>query len=77
MEIGSWTYLAASWSGDSAKLYVNGKFEATVATDFEVLVGENGIPLYFGKENLNLLIDEVRLSTTAIEEIDALYRYQE
>ena len=77
VEIGSWTYLAASWSGDSVKLYVNGKFEATVATDFEVLVGENGIPLYFGKENLNLLIDEVRLSTTAIEEIDALYRYQE
>jgi len=77
VEIGSWNYLAATWSGDSAKLYVNGKLEASVATDFEVLVGENGIPLYFGKENLNLLIDEVRLSTTAIEEIDALYRYQE
>ncbi|MBP5248029.1 MAG: hypothetical protein J6Z31_09275 [Fibrobacter sp.] len=77
VELERWNYVAASWSGDTAKLYVNGKFEASVATNFTELVGENGIPLYFGKENLKMSIDEVRLSTTAIEASDALYRYQE
>mgnify|MGYP003571353407 CR=1 FL=1 len=77
VELNDWNYLAASWSGDTAKLYVNGKFEAFTVTPFDALVGKNGIPLYFGKEDLDLFIDEVRLSTTAIEESDAIYRYKE
>ena len=77
VELDRWNYLAASWNGDTAKLYVNGNLEASVATDFNVLVRENSIPLYFGKENLTISIDEIRLSTTAIEASDARYRYQE
>lgn len=77
VELNRWNYLAATWNGDTAKLYVNGRLEAFSETSFDTLVGKNGIPLYFGKEDMDLFIDEVRLSTTAIEESDALYRYQE
>lgn len=70
-----WNYLAASWDGDSAKIFVNGILSGAAEAKFESLVGENGIPLYFGKGNLDLTLDDVRISTVAVEEVDAEYRY--
>lgn len=71
-----WIYLAASWDGKTASLFIDGALAGTVKTDFENLVGANEIPIYFGKENLDIAIDDVRISTTAIDSVDARYRFQ-
>jgi hypothetical protein len=38
-------------------------------------IGSSSEPIFFGKESLNLKLDDVRLSTSAIGESDVLYRY--
>ncbi len=70
-----WNYLTASWDGDSTKIFVNGILSGAAESPIESLVGENGIPLYFGKGNLSLILDDVRISTVALEDVDAEYRY--
>ncbi len=71
-----WYHLAGTWNGDSTKLYINGTLAGSAKSTVQTLIGENGIPFYFGKENLDLLLDDIRVSTVAIEETDALYRYR-
>lgn len=71
-----WIYLAASWNGKTANLFVNGALAGTATTAFERLAGTNSIPIYFGKENLDIAIDDVRISTTSIDSVDARYRFQ-
>ena len=72
-----WYYLAASWNGDSTNLFINGKQVASAPTPFATLSAPSSIPIYFGKENLSLRIDDVRLSTAALESIDVSHRYKE
>lgn len=76
ISLNRWNYLAATWNGDSTILYVDGKREASAETKFHQLSGKN-IPIYLGKENLDLFIDDVKIYTTSIEDIDAIYRYNE
>lgn len=74
--LNKWYHLAATWDGDSTALYIDGSLAGKAKSPVQRLIGENGIPFYFGKENLDLLLDDIRLSTVAIEETDALYRYR-
>ncbi|HOG68531.1 MAG TPA: hypothetical protein PK366_04065, partial [Fibrobacteraceae bacterium] len=53
---------------------VNGAFVASRGVSVDVLTPSIE-SLYFGKENLNFRLDEVRWSTVAISASDVLYRY--
>jgi len=72
-----WIYVVGVWDGASVNLYVNSKLAAETETSIKQLVGANGIAMYFGKEDLSLRIDEIRISTAAITLSDVFYRYQE
>lgn len=38
-------------------------------------IAQSGEPIIFGKEDLNLRLDEVQIGTKAINEMDVLFRY--
>ena len=69
-----WVYVTAVWDGTTSVLYINGN----KASEKKVSVKQIGVssePIFFGKESMNLKLDDVRLSTTAISASDVLYRY--
>ena len=73
-EVGKWTYVTAVWSGTEVTLYLNGVLVSTKSTSVNIWL-PSVESLYFGKENLNLKLDEIRWSTVGISESDVLYRY--
>lgn len=69
-----WVYVTAIWDGKTSALYINGVKAAEKAVSV-TQIGTSTEPIFFGKEEVNLKLDDVRLSTTAIGESDVLYRY--
>lgn len=69
-----WVYVTVVWDGKTSALYINGLKVAEKAVSV-TQIGVSSEPIFFGKESLNLKLDDVRLSTTAIGESDVLYRY--
>ena len=69
-----WVYVTAVWDGNSSVLYINGNKAAEKAVSVKQ-IGASSEPIFFGKESMNLKLDDVRLSTTAISASDVLYRY--
>jgi hypothetical protein len=69
-----WVYVTAVWDGNTSALYVNGVKVADKAVSV-TQIGVSSEPIFFGKESVNLKLDDVRLSTSAIGESDVLYRY--
>lgn len=69
-----WVYVTAVWDGNTSALYVNGVKVAEKAVSV-TQIGVSSEPIFFGKESVNLKLDDVRLSTSAIGESDVLYRY--
>jgi hypothetical protein len=74
IKVGEWLYTTSVWNGQTLSLYVNGAFVASRGVSVDVLTPSIE-SLYFGKENLNFRLDEVRWSTVAISASDVLYRY--
>ena len=71
---GEWVYVTAVWDGNTSALYINGVKVAEKAVSV-TQIGISSEPIFFGKESVNLKLDDVRLSTSAIGESDVLYRY--
>ena len=69
-----WVYVTVVWDGKTSALYINGLKVAEKAVSV-TQIGVSSEPIFFGKESLNLKLDDVRLSTSAIGESDVLYRY--
>lgn len=69
-----WIYTTSVWDGQKLFLYVNGILVASRDVSVDVLLPSIE-SLYFGKENLNFKLDEVRWSTVAVSASDVLYRY--
>lgn len=74
VEFGSWQHLVIVFESGMIKMYSNGTLVAEKKTDIEVLQPSDE-PIFFGKENLNLMLDDVRLGKKAITSADVLYRY--
>lgn len=74
VQVGKWIYTTAVWDGSSVSLYLNGIHVASKPTSVNVWLPSIE-SLYFGKENLNLKLDEIRWSTVGISSSDVLYRY--
>jgi sugar lactone lactonase YvrE len=60
---GVWYYVAAVFTSDSMKLFVNGKLVASTHTGFPLLHGKNSLALGFD-EHMSFLLDEVRIFNT-------------
>ena len=71
---GEWVYVTVVWDGKSSILYINGNKAAEKAVSVKQ-IGSSSEPIFFGKESMNLKLDDVRLSTTAISASDVLFRY--
>ncbi len=74
LDYGLWVYVTAVWNGEKASLYLDGRLSA----EKEVTVDQIEIspePIFFGKEAINLMLDDVRLGVKAINSADVLYRY--
>lgn len=69
-----WMAITAVWNGETLALYINGLRVETAETSVK-LINPSAEPIIFGKEDLNLKLDDVRLSNKAINDIDVLYRY--
>lgn len=73
-EFGSWMHVVVVFESGVIKMYKNGSLDAesevTVTT-----IQKSDEPIFFGKENLNLKLDDVRLGEKAITSADVLYRY--
>lgn len=59
----TWYYVAAVFTTDSIKLYVNGVFEQATYTGFPLSKGKNGLFLGFD-EKMVFVLDEVRIFNT-------------
>lgn len=69
-----WMYVTSVWNGDSLSMYINGALVDSRKTSVKK-INPSSEPVIFGKENLNLKLDDVRLSKKAINSADVLYRY--
>ena len=74
MEFGSWMHVVIVFEESTLKLYKNGALDSQRSTSIKK-IQESDESIFFGKERLNLKLDEVRLSKTAINGADVLYRY--
>lgn len=74
VEFGSWFHLVVVFEAGTVRMYVNGNLVAEKVTDIKLLGGSDE-PIFFGKESLNLMLDDVRLGKKAITSADVLYRY--
>lgn len=74
IETKAWSYISVVWANSELALYVNGKLVDKIKTSVKK-IAQSGEPIIFGKENLNLRLDEVQIGTKAINELDVLFRY--
>ncbi|MCF0216454.1 MAG: hypothetical protein HUK21_08275 [Fibrobacteraceae bacterium] len=74
LEFGKWVYLTGVWNGEKINLYQNGTLYGSHSTTVEK-IGTSSEPIFFGKEDINLKLDDVRLGRAALEAVDVLYRY--
>ena len=69
-----WVYVTAVWDGKTSSLYINGNLASQKKVSVE-RIGVSSEPIFFGKESMDIKLDDVRLSTSAITASDVLYRY--
>lgn len=74
---GAWVYLVAVWNGSTISLYRNGMLAMSAKTSVSRLSAPASVSVYFGKENLSVLVDDVRWSTAVLTGDDVFYRYNE
>lgn len=74
IELGSWIHLVVVYDAGTIRMYENGNLVAEKETDIKLLGGSDE-PIFFGKESLNIKLDDVRLGKNAITSADVLYRY--
>ena len=73
-----WNHLVATYDGQFAKVYINGKMEATASTNNEK-IHVNGNPVTIGTDGYGLRytgeMDDIRIYNRALpaEEVKALY----
>lgn len=74
IDFGTWTHYVVSWDGKNISLYKNGYLDAEEVVAVKVLEPSEE-PMFLGKENINVRLDDVRLGAKAIGSADVLYRY--
>lgn len=74
VEIKKWMYVTVVWNGSSLSMYVDGQLVDSAKTTVKK-INPSSEPIIFGKEKMNLKLDDVRLSNNAINAVDVLYRY--
>lgn len=70
----AWNYVLATWDGGQACVFVNASSASCrelALTDFV----KSKEPLYFGKENLPVVLDEIRIVDINMDGNDARYRW--
>jgi hypothetical protein len=72
--IGCWAYLAATWDGAQACLYVNGELGGCRALAIKAFAPSPEV-IYFGKEDFSFVIDEVRIEGVPLDQADVTYRW--
>ncbi len=72
-----WINLVAVWNGSTISLYRNGMLAMSAKTSVSRLSAPASVSVYFGKENLSVLVDDVRWSTAVLTGDDVFYRYNE
>lgn len=75
LELGEWTYLVASWNGSTLSFYKNGGATGKIDVPVKELLPSTE-PIFFGKESMNMKLDEVRLVSKALSSADVYYRYK-
>ncbi len=71
---GEWSSYTVTWDGEMLYLYLNGNLDAQKPVSVNKLQPSDE-PIFFGKENINVILDDVRLGEKAISPADVLYRY--
>lgn len=74
VDYGSWVYITSVWNGESLSLYQDGKLSAEKTVSVNQ-IDVSSEPIFFGKEAINLKLDDVRFGVKAITSADVLYRY--
>ena len=74
VEIKEWMFVTVVWNSGLLSMYVDGQLVDTVNTTVKK-INPSSEPIIFGKEKLNIKLDDVRLSKTSINAADVLYRY--
>lgn len=69
-----WTYVAAVWNGDELRLYIDGQAVARKKISVKK-IGISDEPIFFGKESMDLDLDDVRIGVTALGDADVVYRF--
>lgn|GEM_PF-7123163 len=74
VDVGEWIYLAATWDGKRSCIYVND--DAPVCRELSIsALLKSPEPMYFGKENLHVDLDDVRVIGICLNESDVRYRW--
>jgi len=71
---GVWTYVMASWDNETLCIFVDGKKSLCQGLG-ERVFAISGEPIYFGKEDLSVVMDEIRIIGINLREADARYRW--
>lgn len=74
IEYGTWLNYVVTWGSDGMSLYKNGALIENREVSVERL-NPSKESIFFGKENINVKLDDVRLGAKAITSADVLYRY--
>lgn len=69
-----WVHVVVTWKDGSAKLYQNSELTGSGDIGVKMLLPSDE-PVFFGKEDLDFELDDVRLGAKAITSADVLYRY--
>ena len=73
-EAGEWIYLAATWDGTQACLYVDGELTSCRELTIDSLYASTEA-IYFGKEDLGFALDETRIIGINLDQTDVQYRW--
>lgn len=74
MDFGSWMHVVVVFESGTLRMYKNGSLDNEQKVSVTE-IQESDESIFFGKENLNLKLDDVRLGRKAITSADVLYRY--
>lgn len=74
VEFNEWTHVVVVWSEGALQIYLNGKLDNQAEISVMQLESSDE-PIFFGKEDVALKLDDVRLGAKAITSADVLYRY--
>ena len=74
LKFGKWVYVTAVWDSGYINLYQDGERVAREAVDVKRLASSPE-PVFFGKEAMDVKLDNVRIGVQAITDSDVLYRY--